>query len=78
MAKQKTVTLLDVLESDGFRGVLFFIRNKAPNLAEMELMDLEANHSKTAGEYSPEENALIEQAIRKCWEVIDRLRKELY
>lgn len=72
----RNVSVLSVLKSKGFEPVVTAIREGLPSLAEMELMELEAEYGVTFGDYTTEENIVIEAAIEECWKHIDRLREE--
>ena len=69
-------TVLAALKSEGLDPVVQAIRNKLPATAEALLMDIEADHSATAGDYTAEENIAIESAIEECWKRIERLYDE--
>lgn len=69
-------TVLGVLKSRGFEPVVDAIRNKLPATAEALLMEVEADHSATAGDYTAEENIAIESAIEECWKRVERLYSE--
>lgn len=69
-------TVLAALKSEGLEPVVEAIRNKLPATAEALLLDIEADHSATAGDYTAEENIAIESAIEECWKRIERLYDE--
>ena len=70
------MSIINVLKSDGFKPVVSAIRDGLPYLAEANLLNLEAVHSATEGEYTTEENRIIEVAIEECWRRIERLKTE--
>lgn len=61
---------LTVLKSKGFEDIIKAIKNKHFELAEILLMDLEADFANTQNEYTSEEIIAIYEAIEKCWKHI--------
>lgn len=68
------MSVVNVLKSQRFQQVTKFIKYGYLNIAEADLIEIEAYHAAHEHEFTTEENTLINQAIEICWEKIEEKR----